>query len=169
MEAHPEADEGTLSKFRATLVDESGLCRVALGLRLGEYILLGKGEEQSGGREKTSILAGAVEALLGALYLDAGFDRTMEIVRELFSAFLELAGTDVMAQDHKSLLQEFTQHAYKCLPNYRLVEETGPPHDKVFRVEVHVGGKTLAEGEGKSKKEAEQRAAREAFACLRGA
>lgn len=166
MEAFPEADEGTLSKFRATLVDEACLCRVALGLHLGEYLLLGKGEEQCRGREKPSILAGAAEALLGALYLDAGFDRTMEIIRELFSPFLERTGTEVMTQDYKSLLQEFTQHEFKCLPSYRLMEESGMPHDRLFRVTVHISGKTLAEGVGKSKKEAEQKAAQAALACL---
>jgi len=168
MEIFPDAEEGDLSKYRAMVVDESGLYQVGLRLRLGDYLFLGRGEEQSGGREKPSILANTMEALLGALYLDAGFDRTIEIIRRLFAPLLEKAGTQEMPHDFKSLLQEHTQQIYKTLPQYSLYEESGPAHDKTFKVVLTLNGKTMAEGEGKSKKEAEQKAAREAFFCLKG-
>jgi ribonuclease-3 len=169
MDLFQDAKEGELSKFRAILVGETGLCQVAQRLALGDYLLLGKGEEQSRGREKASILADTTEALMGALYLDAGFDRTKEIVRRLFSPMLKRVGTSEMVHDFKSLLQEYTQQTHKTLPKYHLVEESGPDHDKTFRVALTLNGEVLAEGEGKSKKEAEQMAAREAFSCVKEA
>lgn len=168
MELFKDAEEGDLSKYRAMVVAESALHHVALRLGLGDYLLLGRGEEQSQGREKPSILADTLEALLGALYLDAGFEKTIDIVHRLFSPLLKKVGSKVMIRDFKSLLQEFTQQKYKLVPGYRLIQETGPPHDKTFRVVLTLDGKILAEGEGKSKKEAEQKAAREAFFCLKG-
>jgi ribonuclease-3 len=167
MDRFQDAEEGDLSKFRARVVDETGLCQVALRLGLGDYLLLGKGEEQGRGREKPSILANTTEALIGAIYLDAGFDKTMEIIGRLFLPLLERVGTTEMDHDFKSLLQEYTQQVYQTLPKYRLVEESGPPHDKTFRVMLTLKGEGLSEGVGKSKKEAEQKAAREAFLCLR--
>jgi len=166
MERFHDAREGELSKYRAVVVDETGLFQVAKKLRLGNYLFLGKGEEQSQGRKKPSILANTMEALLGALYLDAGFERTKEIIHHLFSPLLEKVGTDDMQQDFKSQLQEHTQKIYKSLPRYKLSHESGPAHNKTFRVELSLNGKFLAMGEGKSKKEAEQNAAREAYDCL---
>ncbi len=168
MKIFQDAEEGDLSKYRAMVVDEAGLCQVALSLRLGDYLLLGKGEEQTGGREKSSILADTMEALLGAIYLDAGFARVFEIIHRLFLPLLDMVDTKEMLYDYKSLLQEYTQQTYKALPKYRLVEENGPPHDKTFKVMLTLNGEILAEGEGKSKKEAEQKVAREAFFCLKG-
>ena len=168
MELFQDAKEGDLSKYRAMVVDEAGLCQVATTLALGDYLLLGKGEEQTGGREKPSILANTAEALIGAIYLDAGFDKTMQVIRRLFSPLLERVDTKEMAHDFKSLLQEYTQKARNTLPRYRLVEENGPAHDKTFKMVLTLNGVILAEGEGKSKKEAEQHAAREAFFCLKG-
>lgn len=162
-----DAAEGDLSKFRATVVDEAGLYEVALRLGLGEYLLLGKGEEQSRGREKPSILADTTEALIGAIYLDAGFDKAMEIIKGLFSSLLERVGTKKLVHDFKSLLQEYSQQSCKTLPRYRLIKETGPAHDRSFQVELSLKGEVLAEGEGRSKKEAEQNAAREAFFYLK--
>ena len=167
MERFQEAEEGTLSKYRALVVDELGLYRVALTLDLGNYLLLGKGEEQSNGREKPSILADAVEALLGAVYLDAGFNKTMEVITRLFSSLLDRVETQEMVHDFKSLLQEYTQENCKTLPKYCLVRESGPAHDKTFTVLLTINGKTLGQADGKSKKEAEQKAAREAFLCLK--
>ncbi|NQU15489.1 MAG: ribonuclease III [Desulfobacteraceae bacterium] len=167
MELFQRAEEGELSKFRAILVGETGLYQVAQRLGLGDYLLLGRGEEQSHGREKPSILADTTEALMGALYLDAGFPKTMEIIRRLFSPFLEKVGSREMVQDFKSLLQEYTQQAFKALPKYSMVEEAGPDHDKTFRVSLTLNGRVLAQGEGRSKKEAEQMAAKEAFSCLK--
>ena len=168
MERFQDAEEGDLSKFRARVVDETGLCQVALRLGLGDYLLLGRGEDQGLGREKPSILANTTEALIGALYLDAGFDKTIEIVGRLFLPLLERVGATETDHDFKSLLQEYTQQTYQTLPKYLLVEESGPAHDKTFWVMVTLKGERLSEGVGKSKKEAEQKAAREAFLCLRG-
>lgn len=167
MDLFRDAAEGDLSKYRAMVVAEAGLYKVALGLGLGDYLQLGKGEELTGGREKPSILANTMEALLGALYLDAGFDKAKEVIENLFTPLLKKVGSKVMVRDYKSLLQEFTQQYHKSIPRYRLLEESGPAHDKTFRVVLALNGKPLAEGEGKSKKEAEQRAAREAFFCLK--
>ncbi len=166
METFEEAEEGDLSKLRAMVVDEAGLCRVALDLGLGSYIRLGKGEAQSGGREKPSILANTMEAVLGAQYLEAGFDKSLNTIRRLFSPILERLTQGTGVHDFKSRLQEHTQQCLKSTPTYRLLEEFGPAHDKTFRVEVTLTGRTLAEGEGKSKKEAEQNAAREALHCF---
>ena len=162
-----DATEGDLSKFRAMVVDEAGLYEVALGLGLGEYLLLGKGEEQSRGREKPSILADTTEALIGAIYLDARFDTAMEIIEGLFASLLDRVGTQELVHDFKSLLQEYSQQSCKALPRYRLIKETGPAHDRFFQVALSLRGEVLAEGEGRSKKEAEQNAAREAFFYLK--
>ena len=162
-----DAREGDLSKFRALLVDEAGLCDVAQRLGLGDYLLLGKGEEQTLGREKPSILADTTEALIGAIYLDGGFDRAKEMIEDLFSPLLERVATRELVHDFKSLLQEYTQRTCKSLPRYHLIRESGPAHDRSFHVGLSLMGKTLAEGEGRSKKEAEQNAAREAFFLLK--
>ena len=167
MERNRGANEGELSRFRSMVVDEAGLHDVASRLELGRYLLLGKGEDQSLGRQKPSILADVTEALIGAVYLDGGFDLTKKVIERVFAPLLEKVGTDDLVQDFKSLLQEFTQQAFKSLPKYRLTEETGPAHDKVFRIALAVNGIVLAEGMGKSKKEAEQRAAKEAFLRLK--
>lgn len=166
MELFEDAKEGDLSKYRATVVNERRLCQVAQELKLGDYLLLGRGEEMTHGREKPSILANTMEALLGALYLDAGFAMTKEIIRQLFSPLLSEIAPGKAVDDFKSLLQEYTQDVYKTRPDYVLVKEWGPAHDKSFTVALKLSGKVVAEGEGKSKKEAEQEAAKEAFFCL---
>jgi len=167
MELFHDSKEGDLSKYRATVVNEKGLCQVAQSLSLGDYLTLGKGEEATGGRKRPSILANTMEAMLGALYLDAGFEKTKEIIRRLFLPLLEEIETETSVNDYKSRLQEYTQEVYKTRPEYVLVGESGPPHDKTFSVAVHLQGKTMAVDEGKSKKEAEQKAARKAFECLK--
>jgi ribonuclease III len=166
MELFREEKEGVLSKCRAAIVNEKVLSQVAKELCLGDYLLLGKGEEVSGGREKPSILANVLEALLGALYLDGGFSKTKEIIHRLFVPLLGKIEIEAILDDFKSVLQEFTQESYKTRPDYVMVGESGPAHDKIFRVALYVQGKLMAEGEGRSKKEAEQKAAREAFFCL---
>lgn len=166
MQRFQEATEGDLSKYRAMIVDESGLCEIAQQLALGDYILLGKGEAQSDGRTKPSILANTVEAIVGALYLDAGFVKARKIIDTLFAPLIEKVQNRDWIHDYKSLLQEYTQKVFRSLPQYRLIEETGPPHDKTFKIALWLSGTMLAEGTGKSKKEAEQQAAREAFRCL---
>lgn len=166
MDRFPSADEGTLSRFRAMLVDEQGLCRVASRLHLGDFVLLGKGEEQTQGRRKPSILANTMEALLGAMYLDGGYESAFQVIQHIFAVSLERIDTPEMVHDFKSRLQEFTQKMNRMMPRYRLVDENGPPHDRRFVVEIAYNGRTIARGEGRSKKEAEQHAAREALSCL---
>lgn len=166
MEFFQDAKEGDLSKYRATVVNEKGLHKVAQELGLGDFLLLGKGEELSHGKEKPSILANTMEALLGALYLDAGFVKTKEIINRLFMPLLGKIDPAQVVDDAKSLLQEYTQETYKTRPDYLLLKESGPPHNKTFKVALRLNGEIIAEGEGKSKKEAEQMAAKEAFVCL---
>jgi ribonuclease III len=167
MTLYEDANEGDLSKYRASVVNEKGLCQVARELGLGDYLLLGKGELISSGMEKPSILANTMEALLGALYLDAGFSRTMEVIHRLFIPLIERIESKTTGDDYKSLFQEYSQQVHKTRPDYLLLEESGPPHEKTFKVALRLNGEIVAEGEGKSKKEAEQRAAREAFLCLK--
>ena len=166
MNRFPEAKEGQLSKWRASVVNERVLSELARDLDLGAYLLLGKGEELSGGRDKPSILADTFEALLGAVYLDGGFAPAKEIVEKLMTHHIEELEGIGQAEDFKSLLQEFTQETYKTRPDYFLAGDSGPAHDKTFKVALQIQGRIVAEGEGKSKKEAEQRAAREAYFLL---
>ena len=166
MDRFTDLKEGDLSKYRATVVNESGLCKIAKDLDLGEYILLGKGEEMTNGREKPSILANTMEAVLGALYLDAGFEKTRDIITFLFMPLINHIKSKKSSNDHKSTLQEYTQNHLKILPEYLLIDESGLPHNKTFKVAVKIGEELMAEGMGRSKKEAEQKAAREAFHCL---
>jgi ribonuclease III len=168
MDIFPDAKEGDLSKYRASVVDEKGLCQVARELGLGELILLGKGEALSGGRHKPSILANTLEALVGALYLDAGFSRTKEIVYERFRPHLAEIVQGINNRDYKSLLQEHTQEWDRTRPQYVLVEESGPAHDRTFKVALQLKGEIIALGVGKSKKQAEQIAAKEGLFCLKG-
>ncbi len=166
MDIFTDAKEGDLSKYRAIVVNEKGLCRVAKDLGLGDLLLLGRGEDMTNGREKTSILANTVEALLGALYLDAGYEKTREIIYNLFVPQIRDIKTKTVDYDYKSMLQEYTQEVFKSLPEYLLQEEKGLAHDKTFKVALLLEGKEVSIGTGKSKKEAEQEAAREAFYCL---
>lgn len=167
MKSFPEAREGDLSKYRASVVNENSLSQVADELELGKYILLGKGEEITQGRQKKSILADTTEALIGALYLDAGFEKAKEIIEQLFLPLINKVAAGNAHKDFKSRLQEYTQQVYQSRPEYELIMESGRPHKKTFRIAVRVRGQRIAEGEGKSKKQAEQRAAREAFYWLK--
>jgi ribonuclease-3 len=166
MDMFKEAKEGHLSKWRASVVNERVLSELAKELGLGSYLILGKGEEMSGGRGKPSILADTLEALLGAVYQDGGFESAKEIVGRLLLRSIEQLGEVGQVEDFKSLLQELTQGIYGTRPEYILLRESGPAHDKTFEVILLIQGRNVAEGEGKSKKEAEQKAAREAFFCL---
>ncbi len=167
MESFPEMKEGDLSKYRASLVSESGLHFIARELELGDYLLLGKGEERTNGRKKPSILTDALEALIGAIYLDGGFTDVLRVIEGIFSPLLNRIGLGGSINDFKTELQEYSQEAFQSTPEYRLEKETGPDHNKTFYVAVYLKGNVLGRGEGKSKKEAEQRAAKEALACLR--
>jgi ribonuclease-3 len=153
--------EGELAKLRAAVVNMTTLAEVARELGLGEAILLGKGEEQSGGRRKASILADGFEAVLGAVYLDRGLKTATDLIRRLFwprmAAYVRGEGD----RDYKTILQELAAQDVGRLPEYR-VEERGPDHEKEFTATVYLGGRLFGSGTGRSKKEAEQRAARQA-------
>jgi ribonuclease-3 len=159
MERRPEDSEGSLSRLRAAVVNENRLALVAREIELGSYLLLGKGEEQTGGREKYSILAASLEALVGAIYLDGGFKKAFRFISELFSRHLSAAEKEGYLQDFKTKLQELAQEVLKATPRYVLTKEWGPDHNKVFGVKVLIQKRVAAVGAGKSKKEAEQKAA----------
>jgi ribonuclease III len=165
--AFPEWTEGQLSKSRARIVNASSLESAARRLRLGEHLRLGRGEEKTGGREKQTLLADAFEAVVAAVYLDAGLDAARELLqRILFEQALEERGESIAESDHKSALQEFLQGRGQPPAEYRLAGESGPDHQKVFQIEVWINGERLAKGEGSTKKEAEQQAARSALEQL---
>jgi len=163
MERFAAADEGELSKRRASLVNARVLAEKAAAMNLGAELRLGKGEEKSDGRKKASILAAAYEAVIGAAYLDGGFAAARELVRQHFHGDLVRAGGESPI-DHKSRLQEITQRLFRETPIYALVQASGPDHDRAFVVEISIAGQLSGRGEGKSKKEAEQQAALEALA-----
>jgi len=165
--AFPEWSEGQLSKSRARIVNAHSLHEAARRLRLGEHLRLGRGEEKTGGREKSAILADAFEAVVAAVYLDAGLEAARGMLeRVLFSHALEERGERIADSDRKSALQEFLQGRGQPPAQYRLKGESGPDHQKMFAVEVWVNGDRLAHGEGSTKKEAEQRAAQSALELL---
>ena len=158
---YPDWSEGSLAKLRAAIVNMAALADVARGLGLGDFVMLGKGEEQSGGRDKSSILADALEAVFGAIYLDLGLDAARTVIERLFRPRMknyELVG----GPDYKTMLQELASQALRSMPDYR-IEERGPDHEKEFTATVFLGGEPLGTGIGRSKKEAEQQAAREAY------
>jgi ribonuclease-3 len=158
---YPTKSEGDLSRMRAALVNSSVLAEKAGMLGLGPLLRLGKGEERSGGRTKPSILAGAFEALLGAVYQDGGYEAARRIVERYFAS--DLKGKNLGQQDYKTRLQEISQMLFHAPPSYRLISESGPDHDKCFITEIAVGGKVLGRGQGKTKKQAEQEAAQSAL------
>jgi len=163
----PEWSEGQLSKGRARIVNAGSLEAAARRLRLGEHLRLGRGEEKTGGREKQTLLADAFEAVVAGIYLDAGLGPTREVLRRvLFEQALEERGERIADSDRKSALQEFLQGRGRPPAEYRLTGESGPDHQKLFLIEVWVNGELMAEGEGATKKEAEQRAARSALEKL---
>lgn len=161
---YPARSEGDLSKMRAALVNTSALAEKAALLKLGPLLRLGKGEERSGGRSKPSILAGVFEALLGAVYQDGGFEAARRIVERYFAA--DVDERELGRQDYKTRLQEISQLLFHAPPSYRIIAESGPDHDKRFVTEISVGGRVLGKGEGKTKKQAEQQAAKKALGEL---
>ena len=161
----PEYLEGDLAKLRASLVSEPALAMVAGELDLGDAIRLGRGESQSGGRNKPSIKADALEAVLGAVYLDGGISSIRRLVKRLFGARIEASVGKEIPKDAKTRLQEIVTRAHGVLPRYR-VTGSGPDHAKHFRAEVFVNDEFQGVGEGRSKKEAEQAAAAQALAVL---
>ncbi len=163
---YPQLSEGKLTKLRADLVCEASLARIAYGLNLGQYMRLGKGEIVGGGASRPSLLADTIEALIGAHYLDRGFEICREKVLELFFPILQELQEGHLRRDFKTLLQEFTQARYAVTPGYRIVRESGPDHEKTFAAEVMLAAEVVGAGEGRSKKEAEQAAAKEAWNTL---
>jgi len=163
----PELPEGELTELRASLVCRETLAELASSLKLGAWLLLGRGEEASGGRAKASNLANALEALIGALYLDQGLAKARGFIVRQLRAELKRIKSGKIAPNYKALVQEFVQGEKKPTPLYRLVKATGPDHLRQFTVELVVEGKTLARGTGSSKKAAESQAARAAWEELR--
>lgn len=162
---NPALDEGELAKRRASLVSSAALAEVARSIGLGDHIRLGKGEEQTGGRDKSSILADTVEAIIGAAYLDLGGDVSAGLVLRLVRPLLDDPGRFGAAMDPKTSLQELSAKLGSGLPSYR-VTDSGPDHEKRFQATVLLGGRPLATGEGSSKKQAEVAAALEAWTIL---
>ena len=161
---HPDLPEGVLTRTRAALVCEESLVEVAQELELGRYLRLGKGEEAGGGRERPSIQADAVEAVLAAIYLDGGIGSARRFIRRYILS-REVAGL-AKPRDYKTTLQELVQRESGQVLQYRLTGSEGPDHNKKFFVAVDLNGKTVGEGSGRSKKEAEQMAAKAAIAAL---
>jgi ribonuclease III len=167
LENFPDWSEGQLSKSRARLVNARSLERAARRIGLGEHLRLGRGEEKTGGRDKPALLADGFEAVVAAVFLDAGLEATGQLLRRvLFDQALQERGERMAESDRKSALQELLQRSGHPPAEYRLAGETGPDHRKVFLVEVWENGSCLGTGEGKTKKEAEQQAARSALLQL---
>jgi len=161
----PDMPEGELAKLRAAIVNMSALADVARDLGLGDFILLGKGEEMSGGRDKASILADALEAILGALYLDRGLGVARAFIERLFSPRMVAYVRGEGERDYKTILQELASADLHAMPEYKISDE-GPDHEKEFTATVFLAGKAWGSGMGRSKKEAEQQAAHEAYLKL---
>jgi len=161
----PELPEGELAKLRAAIVNMSALADVARDLDLGQFLLLGKGEEMSGGRDKPSILADALEAILGAVHLDRGLDTARKLIERLFRPRMVAYVRGEGERDYKTILQELASSELRALPEYRIAER-GPDHEKEFSATVYLAGQSWGSGTGRSKKEAEQQAAHEAYLRL---
>lgn len=161
----PALPEGELAKLRAAMVNMTALADVARDLGLGDHVLLGKGEEMSGGRDKASILADAFEAILGAVYLDRGLDTTRKLIERLFRPRMIAYARGEGGRDYKTILQEMASSDLHALPEYRIAER-GPDHEKEFTATVFLAGEPWGTGTGRSKKEAEQQAAHEAYRRL---
>ncbi|AWB44259.1 ribonuclease III [Paenibacillus sp. CAA11] len=164
----PDRPEGELTKLRASIVCEPSLVKFAEGLDFGQYVLLGKGEELTGGRTRPALLADVFESFIGALYLDQGLDQVIEFLNRNIFPQLVLNGK-MQITDYKTELQELTQHHNLGVLEYRIVEERGPAHEREFVSEVYMEGRRLGRGAGRSKKEAEQQAAAVALEELRAA
>lgn len=163
---YPDADEGEMTRRRAALVSREALARVAKSIRLGDFLYMGRGEESSGGRQKKPNLAGALEAVIAAVYLDRGEDVTRDFIMRILDTELKRIERKDVIIDYKSRLQEVIQARYQTAPGYQLLAEEGPDHDKTFTVAVMVNGSVMGRGTGKSKKEAETEAARFALENL---
>ncbi len=161
---NPDLSEGKLTRMRASMVCEPSLAFCARDLELYEYIRLGKGEEMTGGRHRDSIISDVMEAVIGSLYLDGGFETAQDFIHRFILSDLE---NKILFYDAKTVLQEMVQETPQGSLNYRLVKEEGPDHDKIFGVEAYINGKPVSQGQGRTKKAAEQQAAYEAILMIR--
>ena len=163
----PDKDEGIHSKIRASLVNESGFALLAKKIGLGDHIYLSAAEENNGGREKPSLLSNAFEAVIGAIYLEAGLQKSREIAVKLIRESYPRIDLDTLCKDYKTALQELTQATHGVTPDYILVGASGPDHRKEFEIAVELSGKAIARAKGRSKKQAQQKAAEIALKKLR--
>jgi ribonuclease-3 len=162
-ESYPNSSEGELTNYRSSLVNAKTLAKAASSLGLGEFLYLSRGEEATGGRERQYLLANTFEALIGAIFVDLGFEKATQFVERFLLPDLAEIIEKKLYKDFKSVLQEKAQEKYSITPNYKIIEETGPDHSKTFKTAVFLGSKRLAEGVGNSKQLAEQEAARRAL------
>ena len=160
---YTDKSEGDLAKIKAVVVSEDILSNIALSLEIDKMLLLGKGEELSGGRTKKAILADALEALIGSLYIDSGYKAAFDFVKSCIIPEINNVTGDNYHKDYKSLLQEHCQRLFRCYPEYRLIKKTGPEHERTFWMEVRIGETVYGSGSGRNKKSAEQEAAKLAY------
>ena len=156
---YPDASEGKLSKMRSSIVSRINFAYFARELRINKQVLLGKGGENTGGRERESNLSGTFEAVIGAIFIDGGYRKVYKVITKLLKNCLN--GDEAIFKDYKTKLQEVAQRKFKKVPKYKVVLEEGPPHDKNFHIEVKLGRKTFGKGMGSNKKKAEQEAAKQ--------
>ncbi|MBS2034403.1 ribonuclease III [bacterium] len=161
---HYDLPEGRLAQMKAVLVSTEHLAEKARQLELGEYVELGRGQQHESNRQRANLLADTLEAIFGAIFLESGLDTVRELILRLFDQELKAAGE--WRKDYKSSLQEVAQKLFQELPEYQVLEEIGPPHDRIFVVQVLLQGRSFGQGEGRSKREAGQRAAEQALACI---
>ena len=162
----PDYAEGQLSKVRAAMVNEQPLAGLAREHKIGDFMLLGRGEENSGGRDKDSILGNAFEAIIGAIYLDGGYESALRFIKTTFQSLVDEWIESPIYLDYKSLLQVACQGRFRLVPQYRTTGTSGPDHDKTFEIEASIGDRVSTTGTGKNKKEAEQDAAMKALQKL---
>jgi ribonuclease III len=162
----PDKNEGDLARIKSFVVSETSLAEIARALRVDNFILIGKGEEHSGGRKKKAILADCMEAIIGAYYLDSGIKCARNFILSFFVEEINKVLENKHQKDYKTLLQEFAQKKYHSYPRYRLVKKSGPDHDRTFWIEVELNNRNFGPGKGKNKKQAEQEAASIAYEYL---
>ncbi len=163
----PDYTEGQLSKTRASMVNDQSLAGLARQKMVGDFLLLGRGEENADGRNKDSILADAFEAIIGVIYIDGGYETAKSFIKQTFAPLIDRWLEQPVLRDYKSLLQELSQRRFKLMPRYQMLKAYGPDHDKTFEISVGIGDSIDTTGSGKSKKEAEQDAARKALHVLK--
>lgn len=165
---YPNENEGFLTRCKSQLVSGATIARIAKEFGIGNFILLGKGEEASGGRKHASNLLCAMEAVIGAIYLDGGLNPSFKFIKDVFKPQIQLVKEGKGSKDYKSVLQQLILKKHKTIPSYKIISEIGPDHKKHFIVEVQIMGKRCGVGSGPNKKSAEQASAKEALSCLEG-